>query len=219
MRAVVLRDALVAARKPALASIAVLAAVLLALFPTAWGARGLPTLDGASLYDQQFCLEWILMLLLLPWTAARIIADERGDDLVILSTVTAIPPSRILLSRLLTTTAALMMVVSAALPIVISAQQMSAAPLSRTIADQLALIAFALPVSVVTIWWMQTTANRLAAWIGAAATTALLLVLARGAVATMDRTSIVLAIGSLPAAAFLRRRADVWWRYVGEHAA
>lgn len=219
MRAIVLRDALVAARKPALTSMAVLGTLLLALFPAAWGTRGLPTLDGASLYDQQFRLEWILMLLLLPWTAARIIADERGDDLVILSAVTALSPSRILLSRLLTTTAVLMMVVAAALPIVISAQQMSAVPLSRALADQLALMAFALPASVVTVWWMQTTANRLLAWIGAAATTALLVVLGRGAVATMDRTSMVLAIGSLAAAAILLRRADVWWRYMSEPAA
>jgi hypothetical protein len=219
MRAFVLREALVAARRPALVTMAIVCAALLALFPAAWGVRGMPTLDGTSLYDQLFRLEWILVLLLLPWTAARIVANERADDLVMLSAITAMPPSRVLLARLLSTTAALMLVVGAALPTAVAAQQMSAVPLSRTIVDQLALILFALPASVVTVWWMQTSDNRLPGWLGSAATTVLLVLLARRAVGTMDQASLLLAVGSLPAAAILLSRADVWWRYLSERAA
>jgi hypothetical protein len=219
MRALVRREALVAARKPALVTMAIVCAGLLALFPVAWGVRGIPTLDGASLYDQQFRLEWTLVLLLLPWTAARVIADERADDLVILSAVTAIPPSRVLLARLLATTAALTLVVGGALPVVISAQQMSGTPLSRLIVDQLALVAFALPVAVITVWWMQIAANRLLGWLGSAVTTVLLVLLARLAVTTMDQAVIVLAVGAVAAAAILHNRADLWWRYLAERAA
>jgi hypothetical protein len=219
MRAVVLREALVAARKPALVTMAIVCAALLALFPVAWGVRGIPTFDGASLYDQQFRLEWILVLVLLPWTAARIIASERADDLVILSAVTAIPPSRVLLARLLATTAALTLVVVGALPVVVSAQQVSVAPLSRMIVDQLALLAFALPVAVVTVWWMQLTANRLLAWFGSAATIVLLVLLARLVVATMDQAIVVLAVSGVMGAAILLNRADVWWRYLSEQPA
>jgi hypothetical protein len=219
MRALVLREALVAARRPALVTMVIVCAGLLALFPIAWGVRGIPTLDGASLYDQQFRLEWMLVLLLSPWTAARVIADERADDLVILSAVTALPPSRVLLARLLATTAALTLVVGGALPVVISAQQMSGTSLSRLIVDQLALVAFALPVAVVTVWWMQIAANRLLGWLGSAVTTVLLVLLARLAVATMDQAVIVLAVGAAAAAAILVNRADLWWRYLAERAA
>src|ERR1044072_8501480 len=129
MRAFLLREALVAARGPALVAMGIVCAALLAFFPAAWGVRGMPTLDGTSPYDQLFRLEWILVLLLLPWTAARIVANERADDLVMLSAITAIPPSRVLLARLLSITAALMLVVAAALPAAVAAQQMSGVPL------------------------------------------------------------------------------------------
>src|SRR5206468_454333 len=58
MQAIILREALIAARKPALVSAAIVSAAVMAMFPVAWGVRGIPTLDGASLYDQQFRLEW-----------------------------------------------------------------------------------------------------------------------------------------------------------------
>src|SRR5207244_5242289 len=131
MRAVVLREALVAARRPALVAAAIVSATLLALFPVAWGVRGIPTLGGISLYDQQFRLEWILALVLLPWTAARVVATERGDNFVGLSALTAMQPSRLLLARLLATAVALATVIARALPLVISAQQMSAVAASR----------------------------------------------------------------------------------------
>jgi hypothetical protein len=219
MRAVVLREALVAARRPALVSAAIVSATLLALFPVAWGVRGIPTFGGISLYDQQFRLEWILALVLLPWTAARVIASERGDDLVGLSALTAVQPSRLLLARLLAATIALVAVIAGALPVVISAQQMSAVVASRLIADQLALLTFALPAAIITVWWMQLTTDRLLGWLGAAATTIVVVTLARLSVATMNQAAIALATISMGAAAILLAKADVWWRYVSERRA
>ena len=219
MRAVVLRETLVAARRPALVAAAIVSATLLALFPVAWGVRGIPTLRGISLYDQQFRLEWILALVLLPWTAARVVATERGDDLVGLSVLTAIQPSRLLLARLLATTIALAVVIGAALPVVISAQQMSAIPATRVIADQLALLAFALPAAIITVWWMQVATARLLGWLGAAATTLILVALARFSVATMNQAAVALAAISIGAAAILLARADIRWRYLSERTA
>ena len=219
MRAVVLREALVAARRPALVSAAIVSATLLALFPVAWGVRGIPTFGGISLYDQQFRLEWILALVLLPWTAARVIATERGDDLVGLSALTAVQPSRLLLARLLAATIALVAVIAGALPVVISAQQMSAVVASRLVADQLALLTFALPAAIITVWWMQLTTDRLLGWLGAAATTLVVVTLARLSVATMNQAAIALATISVGAAAILLARADVWWRYLSERRA
>jgi len=115
--------------------------------------------------------------------------------------------------------AASMLVVGGALPAVISAQQMAATPLSRLIVDQLALLAFALPVAVVTLWWMQVAANRLLGWLGSAATTVLLVLAARLAVATMDQAVMVLAVSAAATAAVLLNRADLWWRYLAERAA
>jgi len=219
MRAVVLREALVAARRPALVSAAIVTATLLALFPVAWGVRGIPTFGGISLYDQQFRLEWILVLVLLPWTAARVMATERGDDFVALSALTAIQPSRLLLGRLLATAIALVAVIAGALPVVISAQQMSAVAASRLVVDQLALLTFALPAAIITVWWMQLTTDRLLGWLGAAATTLIVVTLARLSVATMNQAAIALATISVGAAAILLARADVWWRYLSERRA
>ncbi len=219
MRAVVLREALVAARRPALVSAAVVSATLLALFPVMWGVRGIPTFGGISLYDQQFRLEWILALVLLPWTAARVIATERGDDLVGLSALTAVQPSRLLLARLVAATIALVAVIAGALPVVISAQQMSAVVASRLVVDQLALLAFALPAATITVWWMQTTTDRLLGWLGAAATTLAVVALARLSVATMNQAAVALMTISIVAAAILIARADVWWRYLSERRA
>jgi len=113
----------------------------------------------------------------------------------------------------------LALVIGAALPVVISAQQMSAIPLSRVISDQLALLMFALPVAVVTVWWMQVVADRLLGWLASAATTVLLVLLARLVVATMDQAAIALGVCSLASAAILLKKADRWWRYLSEHAA
>ncbi len=216
MRSLVLREALVAARRPALVGAAIVSAGLLALFPIAWGMRGIPTLGGIGLYDQQFRLEWILALVLLPWTAARVIANERGDDLVGLSALTAIQPSRLLLARLLAAAAALAAVIASALPVVISGQQMSAVPAARLVVDQLALLTFALPAAIITVWWMQLTTDRLLGWLGAAATTVIVVALGRLSVATMNQAAIALATLSVCAAAILLARADVWWRYLSE---
>jgi len=218
MRAIVLREALVAARRPALVGAAIVSASLLALLPVVWGVRGVPTLDGASLYDQQLRLEWILALVLLPWTTARVIAAERADDLVGLSALIAIPPSRVLLARLLTAAIASAVVIGGALPVVISAQQMSAVSSSRVLADQLGLLAFAVPSAVITVWWMQQTNDRLAGWMGAAATTVILVLLARLSTATMNQVAVALAVVGVGAAAILLERADVWWRYLSERA-
>jgi len=219
MRAVVLREALVAARRPALVGAAIVGAALLALFPIAWGVRGIPTLGGISLYDQQFRLEWILALVLLPWTAARVMATERADDFVGLSALTAIQPSRLLLARLLATAIALVAVIAGALPVVISAQQMSAVAASRLVADQVALLTFALPAAIITVWWMQLTTDRLLGWLGAAATTVIVVTLARLSVATMNQAAIALATISVAAAVILLAKADVWWRYLSERRA
>ena len=219
MRAVVLREALVAARRPALVGAAIAGAALLALFPLAWGVRGIPTLGGISLYDQQFRLEWILALVLLPWTAARVMATERADDFVGLSALTAIQPSRLLLARLLATAIALVAVIAGALPVVISAQQMSAVAASRLVADQVALLTFSLPAAIITVWWMQLTTDRLLGWLGAAATTVIVVTLARLSVATMNQAAIALATISVAAAVILLAKADVWWRYLSERRA
>ena len=216
MHAIVLREALVAARKPALVGIAIVFATLLALFPMAWGVRGLPTLDGASLYDQQFRLEWILAMMLLPWTAARVIATERADDLVALTAAIAIRPSRVMLARLIAATLSLAAVVSSAVPMAITAQQISAVPASRLLADQLALMTFAAPAAVITVFWMQLARDRVVGWLGAAATALILMSIARLTLSTMDQAAVALAAISVVSAAVLLDRADNWWRYLSE---
>jgi hypothetical protein len=219
MQAIVLREALVAARKPALIAVAIACAGVLALFPTVWGVRGLPIADGSSLYDQQFRLEWILLLFALPWATARAMADDCGDDLVRLSALIAVAPSRVLLARLMAAGAAAMLVILAALPAVATAQQISAVPLSRMILDQAAMLSFALPVATVSVWWMHRTADRLLGWLGSAATTLLSTIAVRLLVGTMAEAVVVLAAVAVAAAAVLLKRAGASWLYLSESVA
>jgi hypothetical protein len=148
-----------------------------------------------------------------------VIATERGDDLVGLSALTAVQPSRLLLARLAAATIALVAVIAGALPVVISAQQMSAVVASRLVVDQLALLAFVLPAATITVWWMQTTTDRLLGWLGAAATTLVVVALARLSVASMNQAAVALMTISIVAAAILISRADAWWRYLSERRA
>jgi hypothetical protein len=66
---------------------------------------------------------------------------------------------------------------------------------------------------------MQLTTERLLGWLGAAATTVIVVTLARLSVATMNQAAIALATISVGAAAILLARADVWWRYLSERRA
>lgn len=219
MRALFVRETLVVARKPALVSIVIFYCGVLALFLAAWGGHRVPVLAGSTIYDQQYLVQCALLLCILPWTAARVVATERADGLVRLSAILALPPSHVVIARLLAAAIASAVVVASALPVALVAQQMSAVPALRTVIDQCVLLTFALPAGVVAVWWMQVSRDRLLGWLGATASAMLLLAMVRFAFPSAAAAAAVSGLGAVVGAAVLITRADVWWRYLAEDAA
>jgi hypothetical protein len=219
MGALLSREALVVARRPAVVSIVVIYSGLLALFLSAWGGHRVPMLPGATIYEQLFLLQSVLLVVAMPWAAARAVATERADDLVRLSALLALRPSRLVIARLLAAALAPALVVAGALPVALIAQQMSAVAAARALADQLTLLTFALPAAVVTVWWMQFSHDRLLGWLGATASAILLVAMLRSVFPVAAIAAIVSAACAIAGGGVLANRADVWWRHVrGETA-
>src|SRR5580700_2817052 len=218
MRALLMREALVVARRPAVVSIVVVYSGLLALFLAAWGGERVPMFPGATIYAQLQLLQCALLVVVMPWAAARAVATERADELVRLSAILALPPSRLIIARLLAAAVAPALVVAGALPVALIAQQMSAVPASRALADQFTLLTFALPAAVVTVWWMQISRDRLLGWLGATASAMLLVAMCRS-VFPVAATAMVSGGCAIAGGAILASRADAWWRHLrGETA-
>jgi len=166
MRAVVARELAVIARRPAL-TIALCAYVgLLVGFLLTW-SQGVPLLPGATLYDQQRLVDWMLITVMLPWVAVRCTAPDGRDRLASTSALTALRPSSIVLGKIAGLTGVLALFVCAGLPAVFLAQQMSAVPAIDAARDTAALFGAAALIAASTVSWTLAVDGRLAAWIGA----------------------------------------------------
>ncbi len=175
MRAVIRRELIVIAARPGLRVAAALHAGLLAAFLVAW-YRGAPVLPGANIYEQQQLVELWLLVALLTWTAARSVAADRSDGMVMLSVLAAVPPSRIVIAKSVALTVALALVLAAGVPLFVIAQQMAAVPLATVVAGTTSLLAIVVMVAAVTVAWTILVSDRLIAWIGSAAMSSLIVI-------------------------------------------
>ena len=176
MRAVVVRELVVIARRPALAMVTVTYVALLAGFVLAW-EDGVPMPGGSNLYEQARLVQWGLLAVCLPWAAARCPALDRGDDLVLASALTALRPSSLLAAKTIALFAVLTLVAVAGLPVVIVAQQIAAVSTPQVLRDLVCLLGLPLLVSAVTLSWMVVVSGRLGAWLGASGSVGLVIVL------------------------------------------
>jgi hypothetical protein len=142
---------------------------VLALFVVVWG-DGVPVVNGGTSWQQFGAIQKTILILVLPWIAARCAVTPRRD-LVLLASATASDPSRLLLARCVALTASFAAVAVCALPVVLLMQQIAAAPL-QDFADQLVpLGGLATFVAVVTTGCMVSFVNPLRGWIAATAVT------------------------------------------------
>ena len=175
MRAVVARELVVIARRRALMAVICAYVGLLAAFVLVWN-RGLPLPAAATLYEQLRVVQWAVLATLLPWAAARCIAPDRGDSLVVACVLTGVRPSSVVLAKAVALTGALGLIVCAGVPVAIMAQQMSAVPVWWVVRDLGSLLGLSVLVSAVTMAWLLGVRGRLAGWIGAGGSTVLGLV-------------------------------------------
>jgi hypothetical protein len=214
MRAIFARNVALAGRSTALPAAVMAHAAAMAAFVLVWGPTGVPALGGVNVFEQLGTIQWALLTVLLPWAAARLTA-ERGDGLVHLSALTALPPSRVVAATLVSAWAMLALVVAAALPVVILAQRMSAVPISFAVRQQTPLFALAAFVSAVTAVWMRFHVSRIAAWVGAAATTVLTVALAPGSLGAPGLTAAMTG-AAMAVAAALVTSSDTRLRHLSE---
>ena len=185
--ALIARNVTIGLRTFAFGAVLFVHGALLAAFLVLWDS-GVPVLPGANLYEQQRLVQTIVLLLILPWAAARCEPGERGDDLVLLSVMTAARPSRIVIGQAAALFILLGVVVLSGLPLMLIARQIAALPLRGAIVDLLPALGIAAVAAASSLAWSLGQIDRLAGWLGATAsailaTTAVAVSLPRQAVA------------------------------------
>ncbi len=217
MGAMVLRELHVIGRRGALSAAICVHVTLLTGYLLAWGnGNGIPVAGALTVYDQTLVVEAILLTILLPWIAARCVAAERGDDLVVLSVVTAIPPSRVVLARALAVITALVLVIASGLPTLILAGRIAAVRMSLVAEYEFALFSLAFVSSATALTWRHACPGRVIGWFAAALSTAAVVSAARMSPSLV--IAPVVTAAALCAMGLLALRADVSLRYLAERS-
>lgn len=190
MTALLWRELTIATRTTAFAAAVGLHSLILVLFIVLWG-DGVPLLPGDGLYGQLRLVQYALLTCLLPWTAARCGSGSRGEDVALLSTIAATRSSSIVAAQGVALMMLLLVVVAAGIPLMVIGQQMAAVSSDRVAADTLGGVGLAALVAFVTLAWMQTSDDRVVAWLGASATTILVVLTAT---ASMPRAAVAVCL-------------------------
>lgn len=213
----VLRELHVIGRRGALSAAICVHVALLTGYLLGWATgNGTSAVGTLTVYEQTLIVEVSLLTILLPWIASRCVAAERGDDLVMLSMVTAIPPSRLMLARGLAVTFALVLVIASGLPTLILAGRISAVRMSMIVAYELGLFSLAFVSCAAALTWRHVCASRVIGWFAAALSTAAVV----SSVWTAPSLVIAPAMtaAALCAIGLLALRADVSLRYLSERS-
>ena len=194
-------------------------AAWLAAFFVVWGRpTGVQLFPGMTTYEQLVRIEWPFIALLLPWTAVRSIANERGDRLVRTAAWLGLRPSRVLAPRVGAVAIALACVVAGGLPFLVVAQRMSNVPIARVVGDLASLAASGVVVAAIAVALQQALANRVVVWLLASAGSIGLVMLVRSLVSTLFIAIALTGIGVM-LTLLLSARADSSLQYLSERAA
>lgn len=220
MGAIFQRELDVVARRPAFILSICAHVMILTAFVLAWsGGPEVPVLGGRVFYQQVRFVQAVLLTIMLPWIAARSVADERGDDVVLLAALTAVRPSRLMLARICAVLVALSSVVVSGLPVAVIASRMSGVPISRMFGDQAAIMALVLIACATSLGWRHVCRGRLAGWAIAGISTGALVVAARLALPSFAATACALATIGGVTLLVITVRSDRSLRYLSEHNA
>lgn len=178
MRAVVRRDLIVSARRPALMAALALFAAISALFLYAWGrAATVPGLPGGNLYEQISVVQRVLVMVLAPWVAVRIAGVETREDLARMALLLNLPAARIERSRYVSVLVWMLLLVLAGLPASLLAQQMSAASMGDLARGTAGLAGVAAAAALVAITLGRWIDDGIAKWTLATCSLALVAIL------------------------------------------
>jgi hypothetical protein len=141
MLAIFLREFAIATRRaPFTASLTAHLAVVSA-FLLIWPV-GLPVMHG-SVYEQTRWIEAGVLVCLWPWASVRLASGSDANTRVRVVMLSGAAPPALAVGSMAAMAAVLTLITVTGLPLLLRAQQMSAAPLGRVTGDEMALVAFA----------------------------------------------------------------------------
>jgi hypothetical protein len=170
----------------------------LAAFLLVWG-DGVPMMTG-NLADQFSTLHTALLLVILPWAAARVVGD--GTTVALVAAVGACVPRQVVASKYVALLTVLLALVTSALPFKILALRISNVEMWRGLLDLPAVAAVCMLVAAIAIASVVAGLSRFAAWV--LGTCAMLL----GAAVVSPTQAPVVMLGALVVAGFVALRAD-----------
>jgi hypothetical protein len=147
MRAVAVRELIVAARTIAVPLSGWVIATLLVAFVGVW-SPGVSVLAPMDLYEQTRLLHWIVLAVVLPWLGVRVSSRERADAAVMMGALTGLNPALVVASTIAARFAVLQLVSLAAIPALIVSQQIAAVPLTFVLRDLMPLLGLVALVAV-----------------------------------------------------------------------
>jgi hypothetical protein len=133
---------------------------VLAAFLIIWG-DGVPLMTG-NLFDQFATLQAALLLVMLPWIAARVVGDGRTVALV--SAIAACPPRQVVAARYLALLLVLMAVAASALPLGILALRISLADVWRGLFEFPVLLSLCMLAATIATAAVVAGLSRFVAW-------------------------------------------------------
>jgi hypothetical protein len=217
MRTMLARDLTIGMRTRAFVMVLTAHVALLAAFVLVWSG-GVPTLPGENVYEQQRLFQAVVLACLLPWAAVRCGPGDRGAGLTMLAMVTARPPAGLVRMQCAALFIMLAAAVLAGLPVMLVTGQLAAVPIAQTLVDTMPMLALAAFAATNATIWSLMHADRLAVWLGATISTAVIASIAAMSL-PRDAATAVLFIVSLVGAAVAAGRADAALLYLGEDAA
>jgi len=216
MRAIFVRELSRIARGRGFEASVVAHAALLGAFVLAWGngGRGLPILAPVDFYGQTLLFQSSLLIVLLPWAAARANSAEARDAMVWLSALTGLQPRRLVLARTTASWLALSVVIAAGLPVVLLAGQVSAPTVATILRDEFSMLGLA-AIAACAVHVFRFLQRPLSAWLAATAATASIWLAIGAHAASPAILGLVVAVAALLLAAALPR-ADSSLHYLSE---
>ena len=166
MRLLTARELVFATRTPAVPFAGLVVMGLSTAFVGAW-APGVPMLAPMSLYDQTLAVQWVVLAVVLPWTAVRSSPMDRADAVGLLTALTRLSPGSAVLAKILGSFGVSIVVILAGLPALVLAQQAAAVPMFGVLVDLLLLAGLALLVAVSSTASILIARDGLRAWLSA----------------------------------------------------
>jgi hypothetical protein len=192
MRAVAVRELIVAARTIAVPLSGWTIATLLVAFVGIW-SPGVSVLAPMNLYEQTRLLQWVVLAVVLPWLAVRVSSRERADAAVMMGALTGLHPALVIASTIVARFAVLQLVSLAAIPALVISQQISAVPLTfvpRDLIPVSGLVALVAVSSTASVFIASTTPGQ---WLLSAAIVGAIL----GSASLLGASTIVAGLACL----------------------